>query len=203
MVTEHLTEYVDLFPTLVDAAELPPLEVCPEDSTKTALCREGMSLVPLLKDPNAKWKERVFSQYPREGKYMGYTMRTDKYRYTEWVGFSGPPNYKPDWSNVQGIELYDHQADPEENHNVAHHHENVQITQDLSKMLHDGWRAALPQQNMQEAAEAENVVQVEIEEDMVIIQEIEEQNGKLRDETFVEEKKTYFKDAMNSKFDIL
>ena len=33
IITEKLTEFVDLFPTLVDAAGLPPLKMCPRNST--------------------------------------------------------------------------------------------------------------------------------------------------------------------------
>ena len=33
IVTEKLTEFVDLFPTLVDAAGLKPMTKCPENST--------------------------------------------------------------------------------------------------------------------------------------------------------------------------
>ena len=82
IITEALTEFVDLFPTLVDAANLPSLELCPEDSDKTTLCREGSSLMPLIDNPKLpSWKNRSFSQYPREGSHMGYTMRTDKLLY--------------------------------------------------------------------------------------------------------------------------
>ena len=150
IVTEQLTEYVDLFPTLVEAAGLKPLELCPMDSTKTELCREGMSLMPLMRDPKTtKWKQRVFSQYPRKpmGKsVMGYTMRTDRFRYTEWPAFTGAPQYKPDWNKLFGVELYDHSTDPEENVNVAHKKEYQDMVKTLSKELHDGWRAALPTQ---------------------------------------------------------
>ena len=83
IVTEQLTEYVDLFPTLVEVAELPPLDLCPEDSSKVAVCCEGTSLVPLMKVEKTEWKKAVFSQYPREGNHMGYTMRTEQFRYTE------------------------------------------------------------------------------------------------------------------------
>jgi iduronate 2-sulfatase len=34
IVTEKLVEFVDLFPTLVEAADFKPLPLCPEDSTK-------------------------------------------------------------------------------------------------------------------------------------------------------------------------
>ena len=47
--TDELVEMVDLFPTLVEAAGLPPLNLCSEkDSTKTKLCTEGASLMPLV-----------------------------------------------------------------------------------------------------------------------------------------------------------
>ena len=81
IATDALTEFVDLFPTLVEAAGFSPLKLCPEGkSTETILCREGTSLMPLIDDPNSKtWKTKAFSQYPREnGKIMGYTMRTDR-----------------------------------------------------------------------------------------------------------------------------
>ncbi len=38
IVTEELTEFVDLFPTLVEAAGLPPLTTCPENSTNVKVC---------------------------------------------------------------------------------------------------------------------------------------------------------------------
>ena len=150
IITEQLTEFVDLFPTLVDAAGLKPLELCPEDATKTKLCREGTSLIPLMKDPKTpKWKNRVFSQYPRTPQghsAMGYTMRTDRFRYTEWPKFTGKPEYKPDWNKLFGVELYDHSMDPEENVNVAHRKEYQDMVKILSKELHEGWRAALPKE---------------------------------------------------------
>ena len=49
--TDELVELVDLFPTLVDAAGLPAIELCSEkDSRKTKLCTEGSSLMPLVKE---------------------------------------------------------------------------------------------------------------------------------------------------------
>ena len=98
IVTEKLTEFVDLFPTLVEAAGLPQLPLCPEDSSQVKLCREGSSFMPLIRNPNSAWKNASLSQYPRTvhrsgGHAMGYTMKTDRYRYTEWVKFSP---YKPD-----------------------------------------------------------------------------------------------------------
>ena len=143
--TEALTEFADLFPTLVDVAGLPKLPLCPEDSSNIKLCTEGSSLLPLMQSTNIAWKPRVFSQYPRDGAHiMGYTVRTDRYRYTEWVKFTGPPHYKPIWSKVFGVELYDHQSDPEENVNQAYNPDLKDLIEELSRDLHTGWRGALP-----------------------------------------------------------
>lgn len=139
--TRELTEFVDLFPTLVDAAGLKPLTTCPENSTDVAVCSEGKSLIPLITAPNKPLKQAAFSQYPRE-KSMGYTMRTDRYRYTEWPIFHWRPAYKPNWDNLTGVELYDHTNDPEENVNRAYDASYKDIRESLSKMLHAGWRNA-------------------------------------------------------------
>lgn len=147
IVNERLTEFVDLFPTLVEAAGLPQLPLCPEDSSKIELCREGTSLIPLIMDKSVSWKNASFSQYPRHRNntmIMGYTMRTDKYRYTEWPKFSDAPVYKPDWTQLFGVELYNHLTDPEENHNKANDPTYATIRKQLSEALRDGWRKALP-----------------------------------------------------------
>jgi len=41
-------EFVDLFPSLVEAAGFPPLSVCPKYSRNVALCTEGASLLSLI-----------------------------------------------------------------------------------------------------------------------------------------------------------
>ncbi|MHC4542501.1 MAG: sulfatase-like hydrolase/transferase, partial [Planctomycetota bacterium] len=70
--TKALTEYVDIYPTLCEACGL----ALPGHL-------EGLSMMPLLHHPDRQWKKAAFSQYPR-GKVMGYTMRTRRFRYTEW-----------------------------------------------------------------------------------------------------------------------
>ena len=142
---EKLTEMVDLYPTIVEAAGLPPLDLCPEgNTTKVNLCREGTSMMSLIDNATAPWKTAAFSQYPRTApngdSVMGYTMRTDQFRYTEWPQFKGKPEYKPNWSVLYGVELYDHKIDPEENVNRANDASYKEIRSQLSKMLHDGWR---------------------------------------------------------------
>ncbi len=139
--TKALTEFVDIYPTL---CEMAGLEI-PEPL-------QGISLVPLLANPQQSWKTAAFSQFLQgrfgnmhknhEGKqYMGYSIRTDRYRYVEW--------YEWDKENIKGEvtdrELYDHNFDPDENMNVAELTENSDIVNSLSDQLNKGWRYATPE----------------------------------------------------------
>jgi len=123
---DALVEFVDIYPTLCELCGLP----VPEGL-------EGISLAPLLEDPRRPWKKAAFSQYPR-GRIMGYSMRTERYRYTEWVPRDG--------GEPVARELYDHQTDPAENVNLARRPEHAQLIEELSRQLHAGWKAALPEQ---------------------------------------------------------
>ena len=121
--TEALAEFVDIYPTLCDLCGLPlPAGL------------EGTSLKPLMADPKRPWKSAAFSQYPRSG-LMGHSIRTDRYRYTEWA----EPDKEP-----AARELYDHKLDPEENVNIANLPENKAVVIELARKLHAGWRGALP-----------------------------------------------------------
>jgi arylsulfatase A-like enzyme len=127
--TDALVEFVDIYPTLADLAGL---------SLPSHL--EGASARPVLDDLNRPWKPAVFSQYPRpfEGKQlMGYTMRTDRYRFTAWL-------HRHDHSKVDAVELYDHQNDPQENTNIANEPANAVLVKELTAKLNAGWKAALP-----------------------------------------------------------
>jgi arylsulfatase A-like enzyme len=121
--TKALVEFVDLYPTLCDLCGLP----LPEGL-------EGTSFAPVLDAPDRPWKKAAFSQYPR-GKVMGHSIRTDRYRYTEWAERGQPP---------VGVELYDHHADPGENANLAARPEHQDLVARLRAQLRAGWRAALP-----------------------------------------------------------
>lgn len=98
--TDALVELLDLYPTLCELANLPIPEQC-----------EGTSLMPLLKDPHAKWSELAYSQYPRERGITGFSVKSPVGRYTEWT------------RGTQGVvvarEYYDHRVDPHENKNVV------------------------------------------------------------------------------------
>lgn len=142
ITVNQLTEFVDLFPTLVEAAGLSPLDLCPEDSSKIALCTEGSSLMPLISNPGGEWKSRVFMQYLRGNWGMGYSMRTSDFRYTEWVGVADEPPHTPDWEDPKGVELYDHRIDPDENVNRADDPEYQEVVMELQQQLRLGWRYA-------------------------------------------------------------
>jgi len=120
-----LVEFVDVYPTLSQLAGLPlPGHL------------EGTSLKPLLDTPNRPWKPAAFSQYPR-GKVMGYSMRTDRYRLTVWLG-------RNDHTHVDAIELYDHKVDPQENVNIAKQPANDALLKELMEQWRKGWQGAKP-----------------------------------------------------------
>ena len=96
------TEFIDVFPTLVELSGL-----------KSPDHLQGKSLVTLL-NGKSKVKDYAISQYPR-GNVMGYALRNDRYRYVAW--------YKNRYSiNEQDIiikELYDYKSDPDETVNIV------------------------------------------------------------------------------------
>ena len=78
--------------------------------------------------------------------YKNYCLPSSRYRYTEYAGFSGVPDYEVDWEDNNGIELYDHEEDPAENRNLANDPEHEETVEELRVMLRAGWRDALPDQ---------------------------------------------------------
>ena len=117
--TDALAELVDIYPTLCDVCQL---SVPPQ--------LEGLSLIPVIEQPTRPWKTAAFSQ---KGRSTGNSIRTDRYRYTEW-GQNGS----------RGVELYDYDVDPHETINIANLPENTQLVNHLSEQLHAGWQVALP-----------------------------------------------------------
>ena len=112
--TAALVEALDLFPTL---AELAGLDAPPN--------LHGLSLVPILNDKLTTVKDVAISQYKRRGAYA-YSMRTEQYRYTEWVEADGAVVYR---------ELYDMIADPEERANIGSNGENALLMDSLANQL--------------------------------------------------------------------
>ncbi|XP_046583810.1 iduronate 2-sulfatase-like [Haliotis rubra] len=142
IVSEELVEFVDLFPTLVNAVGIPKLKTCPPNSKKVRLCTEGTSFLPLVDNPKQELKNAVFSQYPSQVKgLMGYTLRTKRHRYTEWVPFVGKTrnSRRPKFGSIRTAELYDHQVDPAENVNLAYKQSMRNLRQRLKmKLKKDG-----------------------------------------------------------------
>jgi arylsulfatase A-like enzyme len=119
--TKALVEFVDIYPSLCELASLPlPSHL------------EGTSFAPLLDTPQKSWKKAVFSQYPRGGGVMGYSMRTDRYRFTRWLNRDGTEAAR---------ELYDHQNDPQENANLADRPENKALVEELTRQMQASWKA--------------------------------------------------------------
>ncbi|MDZ4289267.1 MAG: sulfatase, partial [Prosthecobacter sp.] len=124
--TRALVELVDLYPSLAQLCGL----ALPENL-------EGTSFAPLLEKPGQPWKTAAFSQYLRRGKegFMGRSIRTDRWRYTEWTSAKGESG---------GGELYDEQNDPRENVNVASEPANQATVAEMAALLKAGWRAHVP-----------------------------------------------------------
>ena len=116
-VVSNTTEHLDMYPTLVELCGL---------SGAPALT--GRSLVPLLHgSADSKWVKPAVTQLHRPGKNGkasdGYSLRTERYRYTTWSGANG------------GEELYDHAADREELHNLASDPSMADIKAGLKQQL--------------------------------------------------------------------
>jgi uncharacterized sulfatase len=112
----RLAELVDLYPTLAD--------LCGLSAPKGF---EGQSLKSLLDNPTGKGKEAAFTQVRRGGPkgkgFMGRSVRTERWRYIEWDG------------GKQGVQLYDHDADPGEYTNLANDKRHAKTVEHLRGLL--------------------------------------------------------------------
>ncbi|XP_021182710.3 iduronate 2-sulfatase [Helicoverpa armigera] len=143
-------ELVDIFPTLVDLSGLSHNIPKCNKFDKSLLCFEGKSLKPLMMDSfNTFGSHFAISQYPRPSVYpkknsdkprlknikiMGYSIKTKRFRYTEWVSFNNTL-FTVDWNKLFGLELYDHLTDPDESNNLYLVHKYKNIKQYLSRLL--------------------------------------------------------------------
>lgn len=102
----ELAELLDLYPMLVELCGLPAIQEL-----------DGTSLSRVLDVPTDIVQRAAYTQHPRPAYYkgepeaMGCSMRTDRYRYTEWRDFRS--------GKVVAKELYDHRNDPDETRNVV------------------------------------------------------------------------------------
>jgi uncharacterized sulfatase len=121
---EQLVELVDLYPTLVNLCGLPERKNL-----------DGVNLAPLLEDPSRPVKQAAFSLIARNDDphaplaetydYLGRSVRTDRYRYTEWD------------DGARGAELYDYRNDPQELTNLADDRGHAHVVAELRNLLHE------------------------------------------------------------------
>ena len=114
---ESVVEFLDIYPTLIDYCDLKPPHKL-----------SGKSLRPLLEDPSLNWKYAAYTQVTRGGVGMGYSLRFDRWRFTQWG------------SNGQGgCELYNHSVDAMEYYNLADNPEYAPMREKLTSMLKRGF----------------------------------------------------------------
>ncbi len=117
--TDSIVEFLDLYPTLVDYCGLKaPHEL------------SGKSLRPVLKAPSDAWKKVAYTQVTRGAKMMGYSVRSDRWRFIQW-GLNGEG----------GSELYDHTRDRGEYYNLADNPEYETVRKRMAKLLKKGYPA--------------------------------------------------------------
>lgn len=123
-----IAELIDVYPTLA--------ELCGLQAPADLL---GKSLVPQLSNPADPGKGFALTQVRRGGGGMGkkgkkkgegsggafpgYSLRTDRWRYTEWDG------------GEKGVELYDHESDPREYTNLAKDPQHADTVKQLRAKL--------------------------------------------------------------------
>lgn len=118
--TNAIVELVDIFPTLCDACNIPILNEL-----------EGISMLPVIREPTLQWKSAAFSKIGKEN--GTHSIRTEQYRYSEF-GFNG----------ILGKALYNHYVDPNEEVNLAEDTAYKDIVTELRAKLRSGWMDALP-----------------------------------------------------------
>jgi arylsulfatase A-like enzyme len=109
--TDALVEFIDIYPTLAELCDLP----LPDHL-------EGKSMVPLVEDPDADFKDFIISKW-----YSGLTIQTNDYAYTEWSSRE---------DSLIGSMLYDHRTDRDENFNLAGLPEYEYLIDSLSQVMH-------------------------------------------------------------------
>ncbi len=114
--SSRTVELLDIYPTLADLCSL-------TDAPKNLA---GRSLRPLLKNPGARWDKPAITQVRRgggENTFMGYSVRDERWRYTEWD------------AGRKGVELYDETNDPGEMRNLANDPKYAKIVAHMKKLL--------------------------------------------------------------------
>ncbi len=103
---DRTVNLMDIYPTLVELCGLP---------VRKGL--EGASLVPLLRDPQREWNRPALTTYLRNN----HSVRSERWRYIRYSDGTE--------------ELYDHQADELEWHNLAGRVEHASVKEELARWL--------------------------------------------------------------------
>jgi arylsulfatase A-like enzyme len=135
--TKSVTEHLDVFPTLCDLAKIK----IPENL-------QGKSLKPIMNNKKSMVKAYAVSQYPRklkalevkklgyaDSKIMGYSIRTENYRYTVWMNNNFTSKEPFAESRVYARELYDYEKDPLEKINVADNADYKKISVQMNDLF--------------------------------------------------------------------
>jgi arylsulfatase A-like enzyme len=111
---ERTVDFMSIYPTLCELAGLP-----------IPAHNEGVSVVPLLKNPSANWNHAALTTHGRGN----HAVRTERWRYIQYADGSE--------------ELYDHDADPLEWKNLAKDSQHAATIRELKQHL--------PKQNVPDA----------------------------------------------------
>jgi uncharacterized sulfatase len=113
--SKRVVELLDLYPTLAELAGITPPPGL-----------HGRSLAPLLRDPGVRWNHAALTQVlrgPATARFKGYSVRTERWRYTEWD------------DGKRGTELYDEDSDPNELRNLAEDPKHAKVVAEMRALL--------------------------------------------------------------------
>lgn len=116
--SDHIVELLDLYPTLIDLCGIAPPHRLSGKSLRANLDRTD----------DAGLRKPAFTQVTRGGVRMGYSVRTDRYRFTQW-GRGGEG----------GTELYEHPDDPNEYKNLSGDPAYRSLEKKLTNLLRTGF----------------------------------------------------------------
>ncbi len=138
--TKAIVELVDVMQSMAELADVP----LPANQSL-----EGASFASVLRGEPFDGKPYALSVYPRcpqsdnsslfwqknnclfvdrsEFRIMGLSIRTDRYRYTEWRNWDGAQQKTDFASEPVGVELYDHQEDRSEMNFDNYEHVNLAV----------------------------------------------------------------------------
>ncbi len=106
---------LDLYPTLNELAGLETIDV-----------HDGVTLTPLLRDPKAEWNRPAVIEFKRGNA----AVRSDRYRYIRY--------------HNGDEELYDHNTDPHEWHNLAASEDHAGVKKELAGWITKQWADSAP-----------------------------------------------------------